>query len=106
MKIDKTKSHNSVVRTLNHGSYILFGTEYGSAVLLGEARLNKLHKLIDSLLLIGAACDDAYLGIAHDTEGKHAEKALGVDSALVLLHPNGGLELVSLLEEKNCRTRK
>ena len=46
-------------------------------ILLGEARLNKLHKLINSLLLVGTTCDDADLGVAHDAEGKHAEKALG-----------------------------
>ena len=28
-------------------------------ILLGEAGLNKLHKLINSLLLVGTTCDDA-----------------------------------------------
>lgn len=69
-------------------------------ILLGEAGLNKLHELINSLLLVGTTCDDADLGVAHDAEGKHAQKALGVDSALVLFHPDGRLELVSLLNEK------
>ena len=57
--------------------------------LLGEAGLNKLDELINSLLLVGAARNDTDLSIAHNAERKHAEKALRINSALILFNLDG-----------------
>ena len=56
--------------------------------LLGKAGINKLNKLVNRLLLIGAACNNANACSAHNTERKNTEKALGVNSALLFLNPD------------------
>ena len=44
-------------------------------------------------------------GALRDAEGQHAQQALGVYAALVLLHPDAALELVGLLNEKGRGAR-
>jgi len=73
--------------------------------LLGKAGLNQFHKPLDGELLIGPVGDDADAGAAHDTEGENAQKAFGVDSALVALNTNGCFEFIGFLYKESSGTR-
>ena len=73
-------------------------------VLLGKARVDQLHQGVHGLFLVGAIGNDADGDTAHNAQAEHAEKALGVYAPLFLLHPDGRLELVSLLDKEGSRT--
>ena len=62
------------------------------------------YKAVNCVLLIHTVSDDADGGPTDDTEGQNTKKALGVDAALILLDPDGSLELVGLLDEESCGT--
>jgi len=68
---------------------------------LRETSLHQLHQGIYRFLLISAIGDDLNGRAAHDAQGKNTQQALGVYPALFLLHPNGSLVLIGLLDKKS-----
>ena len=71
--------------------------------LLCEARLYELDQPIYCKLLVRAVRDDPDGSAAHDSERKHTEQALGIDTALLLLNPDRGFVLIRFLNEEGCR---
>ena len=64
--------------------------------------VDQLSQLLDSLLFINAVGDDVYSGAADDAQREHAQQALGVDLAVILLDPDAASELIGLLNEESC----
>lgn len=84
-----------LLRTNLLTQWVLFGMD-----LLRETRVQQPDQFFDRLFLVLPAGDDADLRPAHDTQGEHAQQALGVDSALVFFNPDGRFELVGFLNKK------
>ena len=72
--------------------------------LLGKTRIDQFHQGFHSLLLIGAVGNDPDGDATHNAKAQNAEKALCIDPSLLLLNPDGRLELVCLLDEECSRT--
>ena len=70
------------------------------SVFLAETAVYELDKSVNSSPLISTVSNYLDISTAHDTEGKDSEEALCIDSALFLLYPDRGLELISLLDEE------
>ena len=75
-----------------------------SLVVLSETGIHQFYQAFHSLLLVGTVRDDADGDPPDNTQGEYAQKALSVDSALLFLHPDGGLVLVGFLDEKSSGT--
>ena len=70
--------------------------------LLGKAREYKIYKTLNGLLLVRTVGNDPNGSAADNSQGKYAEKALGVDAAFLLFDPNGGLVFIGLLDKEGC----
>ena len=64
--------------------------------LLAEVVLDQLGQGLHGLLLIAAVGDEGDGGALRNAQRQNAQQALGVDTALLLLHPDAALELVGL----------
>ena len=72
--------------------------------LLGKAGADQLDQTVNRSLLIGTVSNNADGGAADDAQTQDTEQRLGVDTALLLLDPDGGLVFVGLLDEEGSRT--
>ena len=59
---------------------------------------------IHGFLFVGAVGDQIDGAALNDPQREDPEQALGIDSLVVLLHPNGALKLVCLLNKKGGRS--
>lgn len=64
-----------------------------------------VNQSLHRFFLVGAVCNEVDGSPLDNAQREHTQQALGVHSALVLLHPNGALELVGFLDEKRGRSR-
>ena len=67
--------------------------------LFADLVLDQVDQCVHGLLLIDTVRDQRNGSALHDTQAQHAQQALGVYAALILLHPNAALELIGLLNE-------
>ena len=72
---------------------------------VSEVRANELHQGVHGVLLIGAVGNEVDGAALDDAQGEDTEQTFGVDPLLVLLHPNGALEFVCLLNKEGSRSR-
>ena len=88
-------------------SPIIYGrapSEEKLSALIAELVLHESLKTLNRCTLISAVSDDGDLGILGNAERKHAEKALCVYTAIILLYPDGALIAVSLLNKEGSRS--
>ena len=71
--------------------------------LVSKIGCDELYQCGNSLFLIRAVSDQVDRGALGDAKGQNAEQALGIYAALFLLHQDGRLELICLLNKKSCR---
>ena len=71
--------------------------------LLGKVGGDHLVQGLHRFLLIGAIRNQLDGGALHDTQGQNAQQALCIHLPLILLHPDGALELVGLLDKERGR---
>ena len=58
------------------------------STLFGHTVFNQIDQTVKCLVLVRSVCKQINGGSADDAHGKHAQKALCIYAALVLLHPN------------------
>ena len=59
---------------------------------------------IHGFFFIGTFCNQADTSALGDTHGKNTQQALCIDTAIIYLDTDAGLELIGLLQEVGCLT--
>ena len=73
------------------------------AELLAEIGCQQCGQSFDSLFLIGTIGNQRNLCALNDPQRQNAQQALGIDTALLHLNPDGAFELICLLDEESSR---
>ena len=67
--------------------------------LVAQLMIHQIAQRVHSSSFIAAIGDQSDDSTLHDAQTQHTQQALGVDTALLLFHPDAALELVGLLDK-------